>query len=63
MGVGRVAAVAQNDLWGGRWSGATVADSIGHVRTTRTAYRGHITKFELDKSVLDIRCNMKEYAT
>ena len=63
MGVGRVAAAAQNDLWGGRWSGTTVVDSIGHVRTAHTGYRGHIIKFELDKCVLDIRCNMKEYAT
>ena len=63
MDVGRVATVAQNDLWGGRWSRTTVADSIGHVSTARTAYRGHITNFELDKCVLDIRCNMKDYAT
>ena len=63
MGVGRVAAVAQNDLWGGRWSGTTVTDSIDHVRTASTAYRGHITKIELDKCVLDTRCNMEAHAT
>ena len=63
MGVARVAAVAQNDLWGSQWSGTTVAASIGHVRTARTAYRCHITRFEFDKCVLDKRCNMKVYAT
>ena len=63
MGVARVAAAAQNVLWGGRWSGTTVIDSIGHDRTTRTAYRGHITIFEFDKCVLDTRCNMVVYAT
>ena len=63
MGVARMAAVAQNDLWGGQWSGTTVVDRVGHVRTARTANRAHITRFEFDKRVLDKRCNMKVYAT
>ena len=63
MGVARVAAVAQNGLWGDCWGGDTVVDSIDHVRAARTARRRHVPRFEFDKCVLDTRCYFIEYAT